>query len=91
MKPFKGVATIHIKQIRQMTFNTIQKQSIEHFKHCSTAPIKFLKSAIKEKTEFLTAYVFNERFITHEQYREFKSDYDNSIKLMEALKSVYPL
>ena len=36
-----------------MTFNTIQKQSIEHFKHCSTAPIKFLKSAIKEKNEFL--------------------------------------
>tara|TARA_R110000823_G_scaffold301565_1_gene422606 strand:- start:338 stop:661 length:324 start_codon:yes stop_codon:yes gene_type:complete len=36
-----------------MTFNTIQKQSIEHFNHCSTAPIKFLKSAIKEKTEFL--------------------------------------
>lgn len=35
-----------------MTFNTIQKKSIEHFKHCSTAPIKFLKSAIKEKNEF---------------------------------------
>ena len=39
----------------------------------------------------MTSYIFNERFITHEQYREFKSDYDNSIRLIDALKSVYPL
>ena len=41
--------------------------------------------------DVMTSYVFNERFITHEQYREFKSDYDNSIRLIDALKSVYPL
>lgn len=36
-----------------MSLNATQKKALEHFKHCSTAPIKFLKCAIKEKTEFL--------------------------------------
>ena len=75
-----------------LAFSARIYQNIETAK-IKTKTKKYYKGILRNSLGLgeIVDFLFNDRLITVQQYRDFRADYDNSIRLMNALKDVYRL